>query len=950
MDFRWFPIHRKETRRMEGLQELALTNRVRHALETHTGIGDKTLAEFVIDLCRKSQSLSSFRELVFANGGDVFPEVAIEQIYTIVRPPQPSLQSLSSSSNSSIRTASDVHNAMEHSRKRDVEQMSSDGPRKQAMSEQERWEAMQLTAAGVKTAVRVTHDEEIELEDMEDAQVAVRPDVPAFLKGYAKPKGKEQNDLLRIVKNPDGTLQRAAYQQSSLSKERREQRGQDRRGGSGGGRRDRRYDNDPVASASDDPFTVDDSASHSQRSSSRRSDSSSNSTASSKSLREQRESLPIFKYRESLLQHVRDNKMLVVIGETGSGKTTQLTQYLVESGIVPHGKKVGCTQPRRVAAISVAKRVAEERGVRLGREVGYSIRFEDCTSPDTNIKYMTDGMLLRECLLDNMLSGYACIVLDEAHERTVHTDVLFGLLKAVVQRRAEFRLIVTSATLEATKFAEYFCNCPVFRIPGRTFPVEKLYVREPESDYMEAALTTVMQIHASEPPGDILLFLTGQEEIEIACEVLNERMSKQGGQSRLPKLLVLPVYSALPSELQSQIFDPAPPGARKCVVATNIAETSITIDGIYYVVDPGFCKQKVYNPKLGMDSLLVVPISQASADQRAGRAGRTGPGKCYRLYTEDAFHNEMHPTTLPEIQRTNLGNTVLMLKALGINDLLRFDFLDPPQPAALYAAMEQLYALGALDEDGLLTQIGRRMAEFPMDPPMSKMLLASVELGCSDEVMSIIGMLSVQSIFYRPKEKQDVADQKRSKFFQAEGDHLTLLAVYQAWERSHHSSSWCFENFVHLRGLKRAQDVRNQLVDIMKRQRLPIESCGNQWVRVQKAICAGYFGHAAKRDPQEGYKTAAEATLVYIHPSSALFGKPPQWVVYHELVLTSKEYMREILQIDPRWLVEVAPHYFKDSGNRIPHGKHREKIKPLFDRRLLHDEDWRISRQRKYNK
>lgn len=283
-----------------------------------------------------------------------------------------------------------------------------------------------------------------------------------------------------------------------------------------------------------------------------------------------------------------------------------------------------------------------------------------------------------------------------------------------MDKRNDLRLIVTSATLDAEKFSSYFGDCPIFRIPGRIFPVEIMFSREPESDYLEAALITVQQIHLQEPRGDILLFLTGQEEIDTACQVLKERMKALGPDA--PELIVLPVYSALPSEQQSQIFDPAPEGSRKCIIATNIAEASLTIDGIFYVVDPGFAKVKVYNPKLGMDTLVVSPISQASARQRAGRAGRTGPGKCFRLYTEEAFKNEMLPTSIPEIQRTNLANTVLLLKAMGINDLINFDFMDPPPIQTLITAMESLYTLGALDDEGLLTKLGRLMAEFPLEP------------------------------------------------------------------------------------------------------------------------------------------------------------------------------------------------------------------------------------------
>ncbi|KAL5213475.1 hypothetical protein ABZP36_024322 [Zizania latifolia] len=823
------------------------------------------------------------------------------------------------------------------------------------MSSPERWEAKQLIASGVldvrdypmfdEDGDGMIYQEEGAEEEQE---IELNEDEPAFLQGQSR--FSIDMSPVKIFKNPEGSLSRAAALQSALIKERREVREQEQRAMLDSIPKDlNRPWEDPMPdtgerhlaqelrgvglSAYDMPEWKKEAYGKALTFGQR----------SKLSIQEQRQSLPIYKLKKELIQAVHDNQVLVVIGETGSGKTTQVTQYLAEAGYTTRGK-IGCTQPRRVAAMSVAKRVAEEFGCRLGEEVGYAIRFEDCTGPDTVIKYMTDGMLLREILVDENLSQYSVIMLDEAHERTMSTDVLFGLLKQLINRRSDMRLIVTSATLDAEKFSGYFFNCNIFTIPGRTYPVEILYTKQPESDYLDAALITVLQIHLTEPEGDVLLFLTGQEEIDHACQCLYERMKGLG--KDVPELVILPVYSALPSEMQSKIFDPAPPGKRKVVVATNIAEASLTIDGIYYVVDPGFAKINVYNSKQGLDSLVITPISQASAKQRAGRAGRTGPGKCYRLYTESAYRNEMSPTTIPEIQRINLGSTVLNMKAMGINDLLSFDFMDPPAPQALISAMEQLYSLGALDEEGLLTKLGRKMAEFPLDPPLSKMLLASVDLGCSDEILTIIAMIQTGNIFYRPREKQAQADQKRAKFFQPEGDHLTLLAVYEAWKAKNFSGPWCFENFVQSRSLRRAQDVRKQLLTIMDRYKLDIVAAGRNFTKIRKAITAGFFFHAARKDPQEGYRTLVENQPVYIHPSSALFQRQPDWVIYHELVMTTKEYMREVTVIDPKWLVELAPRFYKGADpTKMSKRKRQERIEPLYDR--YHEPNsWRLSKRR----
>uniref|UniRef100_A0A8C4N743 RNA helicase n=1 Tax=Eptatretus burgeri TaxID=7764 RepID=A0A8C4N743_EPTBU len=551
-----------------------------------------------------------------------------------------------------------------------------------------------------------------------------------------------------------------------------------------------------------------------------------------------RESLPVFPFKKELVQAVAQHQVLIVEGETGSGKTTQIPQYLREAGYTKGGIKIGCTQPRRVAAMSVAARVAVEMAVKLGSEVGYSIRFEDCTSERTVIKYMTDGMLLREFLSEPDLASYSVIVIDEAHERTIHTDVLFGLIKDIARFRPDLKVLVASATLDTTKFSLYFDDAPIFRIPGRRFPVDIYYTKAPEADYLDACVVSVLQIHVTQPRGDILVFLTGQEEIEACCEMLQEKSRRLG--SKIAELIILPIYANLPSDMQAKIFEPTPPGARKVIIATNIAETSLTIDGIIYVIDPGFCKQKSYNARTGMESLIVTPCSKASANQRAGRAGRVAAGKCFRLYTAWAYKHEMEETTVPEIQRTNLGNVVLLLKSLGINDLIHFDFMDPPPHETLVLALEQLYALGALNHLGELTKMGRRMAEFPLDPMLSKMILASERYKCSEEILTITAMLSVNNaIFYRPKDKVVHADNARINFFLPGGDHIVLLNIYN------------------------------------------------------QAVTAGFFYHTAKLT-RSGYRSVKHQQTVHIHPNSSLFEEQHRYIIYHELVFTTKEYMRQV--------------------------------------------------------
>lgn len=652
----------------------------------------------------------------------------------------------------------------------------------------------------------------------------------------------------------------------------------------------------------------------------------------------QRKSLPAFAVKQALLQTIAENQVTVVIGETGSGKTTQLTQFLLEDGygsrIDKNGEKrmIGCTQPRRVAAMSVAQRVSDERGCKLGEEVGYSIRFEDKTSNDkTVIKYMTEGILLREILMDPNLETYSCIIMDEAHERSLNTDVLLGLFRNLIRRRKDLKLIVTSATMNAERFIDFFGDVPRFTIPGRTFPVETLFSKTSCSDYVDSAVKQVMSIHLQnynkhkKNDGDVLVFMTGQEDIEMTCELIKEKLDLLDDP---PPLDVYPIYSTMPSDLQKKIFDRPSAVRRKVVVATNIAETSLTVDGIRYVIDTGLVKMKVFNPKLGMDTLQVAPISYANAQQRSGRAGRTAPGMAYRLYTERAVDAElMYVQPIPEIQRTNLSNVMLLLKSLKVDDVSEFPFLDAPPKDLLSNSLYELWIMEALDSCGNLTRLGHDMMIFPLEATLSKLILLSCrsQFSCSSEMLTIVSMLSVPSVFYRPKERAQESDTARQRFFVAESDHLTLLNVYTQWEaqrsKGRKASLWCSKNFLHHKSLSRARDIRNQLVLIMKKNKLPIQRCTDN-DRIRKCLCAIYFHQLAKLARTDFNRGSVYTHLrqsymnMYLHPTSALNSGAEAMashVIYHELILTAKEYMSCVTVVDPVWLLEFGAIFYDTS-------------------------------------
>ena len=646
-----------------------------------------------------------------------------------------------------------------------------------------------------------------------------------------------------------------------------------------------------------------------------------------KNIELQRKILPIYEYKEKIIELLKTNQIILIEGETGSGKTTQIPQFLYENGYCNNNKKICITQPRRVAAMSVASRVAYEMGVKCGHEVGYSIRFEENITKTTKIIYMTDGIFLRYLLSDNLLTDFSVIIIDEAHERSIYTDIIFGIIKELVQKRKDLKIIISSATLSTTKFQNYFFGAPITHVPGRRYPVDIYYTKSPEPDYIEAAVITALQIHISQAEelfdennlgGDILIFLTGQEEIELAKKMINNQVKKLRG--KIPNCVVLPIYAALPSEEQAKIFLPVSKGERKIILATNIAETSITINGIAYVIDSGFCKQMCYDPRTGLETLAITPISKANAKQRAGRAGRVRPGKCFRLYTSSSYENELEEDNVPEIQRNNLISMILLMKSLGINNLLDFDFMDQPPHEILIKALEQLYALGALNSEGVLTQSGLKMIKLPIDPSLTKCILASLKYKCFNQVLTIVSMLSIgASVYYDSNDDKNNSNKAHSMFEHSEGDHFALLQIYNEWEETDFSNIWCTENYIHPKAMQKARNIREQLEFICK-NKLEINtddvnlSEENKDINdnIRKAIISGFFFNAACLNKDGIYRTIKNPHVVNIHPTSVLFKENPRYIVYHELVYTTKEYMRYCIEVKAEWLLEIAPFYFNN--------------------------------------
>lgn len=587
---------------------------------------------------------------------------------------------------------------------------------------------------------------------------------------------------------------------------------------------------------------------------------------------------------------------------------------------------------------------------------------------------MTDGLLIREALVDPLLSRYSVIMVDEAHERSISTDILLGLLKKIQRRRPELRIIISSATLQAEEYLAYFSavedaeskadsnmrktmaanaltrageeedDCDtvgstedrespgrIVSLEGRTYPIDILYLEKAADDYMEKAIGTVLEIHAQEPDGDILVFLTGREEIERCIQAVAEAVSKQDELSAKRALLPLPMYAGLSADEQMYVFDEAPEDTRKVIFSTNIAEASVTISGVVYVVDCGFVKQRAYSPSTGIETLATTSVSKAAAVQRAGRAGRTKPGKCFRLYTEESYLG-LPDANVPEIQRSNLAPVVLQLKALGIDNVLRFPYFTAPPAELMIKALELLYSLGAIDDYAKLTKpLGLRMAELAVEPMMAKTLLEAVQFGCLGEILTIAAMTSREgnsSVWtasndgdWSSKEEKSKAEMVRRRFAADEGDHLTLLNIFQAFVTDGRGEAkFCKENRLNFQMLKRAVNVRAQLRRFMERfgfevpdvQQKQQKGSANKAEQIRRCLTTGYFAHAARMQPDGTFRNVAGGTVLHAHPSSLLFNRKADWVIFHEVMETGdKTYIRDVTKIEKKWLLDYAPDYYR---------------------------------------
>jgi ATP-dependent helicase HrpA len=646
------------------------------------------------------------------------------------------------------------------------------------------------------------------------------------------------------------------------------------------------------------------------------------------------EELPVSANRDEIRRAIEKNQVVIVCGETGSGKTTQLPKICLEAGRGVAGI-IGHTQPRRIAARAVASRIAEELRVQLGQLVGYKLRFQDHSRPEGLIKLMTDGILLAETQGDRFLDSYDTLIVDEAHERSLNIDFLLGYLKWLLPKRPDLKIIITSATIDPERFSKHFNDAPIINVSGRSFPVEIRYRAveldeedETAADEQAAILSAVDELW-SEQAGDILVFLSGEREIRETAESLRKH-HPQGCE-------VLPLYSRLSQEEQLRVFKPS--GRRRVVLATNVAETSLTVPGIRAVIDTGVARISRYSHRSRLQRLPIEKISRASANQRSGRCGRVGPGVAIRLYSEQDFLARPEFTE-PEIQRTNLAAVILQMHALKLGDISAFPFVEPPDGRYVRDGQRTLRELGALSEEGELTETGRRLAKLPLDPKLGRMLLAGAEEHCLDEIAIIASGLSVPDPRDRPADKQTQADQKHAPFRDEQSDFLSMLKLWRAWCEQREKLSraklrgWCKENFLSYVRLTEWHDVHGQVMEVVKGElALKMNSQPGQYAAIHRALLAGLLSQVAERKEQAEY-LGANGSKQHIHPGSGQFKAKPAWIVSAETVETTKVYARTVAKIDPAWVEQAGAHLVKHHHYE-PHWERRASRAAIYERTTL---------------
>ena len=625
--------------------------------------------------------------------------------------------------------------------------------------------------------------------------------------------------------------------------------------------------------------------------------------------------LPVSLEHERIKTALLANQVIIVAGETGSGKTTQLPKICLEAGRGIRGL-IGCTQPRRVAARSVAARISDELARPLGSVVGYQVRFQDHSSDEGYIKLMTDGILLAETQHDHWLSAYDTLIIDEAHERSLNIDFLLGYLKQLLPRRPDLKVIITSATIDTERFAAHFNNAPIIQVSGRSYPVEIRYHpyerknQRGNQSQEEAILDAVAEIDRYDRLADILIFLSGEREIRET----SERLQKQ----HLPNTEILPLYARLSSQEQDRIFKPQ--RLRRIILATNVAETSLTVPRIKAVIDPGFARISRYNNRSKVQRLQIEPISQASANQRAGRCGRVSAGLCIRLYAEDDF-NLREQYTQPEILRTALASVILRMLALRLGDIEDFPFLEAPEDKAIRAGFRQLQELGAVDEDKQLTELGKQLARLPIDPRLGRMIIASIQHNCLEEVLIICAALSVADARERPLDKQQAADNAHSEFAHPQSDFLGFVKLWQSVHTqkaalgSNPFRRWCQKNFLSFLRIREWQDIYRQLKQLSLDQGWQLNQSAADYPAVHQALLTGLLSQIAFLTEKKHY-IGAYNLKAQIFPGSQLFGKNPKWLMAAELVDTGRLYLRCVAKIEPEWVEMAAAklcrkHYFE---------------------------------------